>query len=139
MIFNAETKEELQPLIDRTNPLLGESPVFNLKKSAESINEIAGKKESQTVEKAPVFTFCKQMKNAIEALSLRSLYGHKRYEKGDDWENFSRVANADFEYSNSMFRHALEIGGDEDELQHLVASAWNAIAKLELKLRSTNE
>jgi len=47
LIFNAETKEELQPLIDRTNPLLGESPVFNLKESAEHIIESFGKKETE--------------------------------------------------------------------------------------------
>lgn len=93
-----------------------------------------GNKESQTVEKAPVFTYCKQMKNAIEALALRSLYGHKKYEVGDDWENFSRVKNGQFEYSNAAFRHALGIG-EEDEKTHLIAEAWNSVAKLELFLR----
>jgi len=96
-----------------------------------------GKKESKTVEKAPVFTYCKQMKNAIEALSLRSLAGHKKYEKGDDWENFSRVENGDFEYSNAEFRHALGIGEDSDE-EHLVAAAWNAVSRLEIHLRNKN-
>lgn len=94
-----------------------------------------GKKESKTVEKAPVFTYCEQMKNAIEALSLRSLAGHKKYEKGDDWENFSRVENGDFEYSNAQFRHALGIGEDSDE-DHLVAAAWNAVSRLEIHLRN---
>jgi len=94
-----------------------------------------GKKESKTVEKAPIFTYCKQMKNAIEALSLRSLAGHKKYEKGDDWENFSRVENGDFEYSNAEFRHALGIGEDSDE-DHLVAAAWNAVSRLEIHLRN---
>jgi len=96
-----------------------------------------GKKESKTVEKAPVFTYCKQMKNAIEALSLRSLAGHKKYEKGDDWENFSRVENGDFEYSNAEFRHALGIGEDSDE-DHLIAAAWNAVSRLEIHLRNKN-
>ena len=81
----------------------------------EEIYSKAGKKETQTVKKAPIFTFCKQMKNAVEKLALRSLYGHEKYEKGDDWSNFARVPNADFEYSNSQFRHALEIGGEETE------------------------
>lgn len=99
-----------------------------------SENNILGKKESQIVEKAPIFTYCKQMKNAIEALSLRSLYGHKKYEKGDDWENFARVENGDFEYSNAAFRHALGIGEDS-ERDHLIAEAWNSVAKLELFLR----
>lgn len=97
-----------------------------------------GKKESQTVKKAPIFTYCKQMKNAIEALSLRSLYGHEKYEKGDDWENFSRVENGEFEYANASFRHALGIG-EEDEKNHLIAEAWNAVAKLEIYLRKSLE
>lgn len=100
---------------------------------------LLGKKESKTVEKAPVFTFCKQMKNAVEALALRSLYGHKKYEKGNDWENFSRVEDGEFEYSNAEFRHALGIGSDENEEEHLVAGAWNAVARLELYLRNKNK
>lgn len=97
-----------------------------------------GKKESQTVKKPPIFTYCKQFKNAIEALAFRSLYGHEKYEKGDDWENFSRVENADFEYSNAMFRHALDIG-EESEEQHYVAAAWDAVARLELYLRNNKK
>lgn len=94
-----------------------------------------GKKESQTVKKAPIFTFCKQMENAVEALALRSLYGHDKYKEYDrDWQNFSRVENADFEYSNASFRHALGIGEDSEE-DHYIATAWNAIARLEVYLR----
>lgn len=97
-----------------------------------------GVKETQSVEKAPIFTYCKVNKNALEALSLRALYGHKKYEKGDDWENFSRVPNGDFEYANSQFRHALNIG-EENEKEHLISSAWNAVARLEIYLRKNNE
>lgn len=94
-----------------------------------------GKKESQTVKKAPIYTFCKQFKNAIEVLAFRSSYGHEKYEEGDDWENFARVENGDFEYSNASFRHALGIGEESDE-EHRIAEAWNAIAKLEIYLRN---
>jgi len=97
--------------------------------------EIVGIKESQEEEKAPIFTYCNQMKNAIEALSLRSLSGHKKYEKGNDWENFSRVPNGDFEYSNAQFRHALNIGKDSQR-DHRIAEAWNAVARLEIYLRN---
>ena len=76
--------------------------------------------------------------NAIEALSLRSLYGHEKYEKGDDWENFSRVENGEFEYSNAQFRHALGIGEDSEK-DHYIAEAWNAVAKLEIYLRKSLE
>ena len=99
-------------------------------------NYLIGKKESQDKPKAPIFTFCKQMKNAIEALSLRSLYGHEKYKEYDkDWQNFSRVENAEEEYGNAQFRHALGIGEDKDE-DHHVAEAWNAIARLEMYLRN---
>ena len=97
-----------------------------------------GVKETQTVEKAPIFTYCKANKNALEALSLRALYGHKKYEKENDWENFARVPNGDFEYANSQFRHALNIG-EENEKDHLISSAWNAVARLEIYLRKNNE
>jgi Domain of unknown function (DUF5664) len=87
-------------------------------------------------EKAPIFTYCNQFKNAIEQLALRSKYGHDKYKETDaDWRNFARVPNADFEYSNAQFRHALGLGNDEEsELDHLTASAWNAVARLQIYL-----
>ena len=100
-----------------------------------AFKKLLGKKESQEVKKAPIFTYCKVNKNAIEALSLRALYGHEKYEEGNDWENFSRVPNGDFEYSNAEFRHALNIGEEDEEL-HLISAAWNAVARLEIHLRS---
>ncbi len=94
-----------------------------------------GRKDSK--DKAPIFTFCKQFKLAIEQLALRSKLGHEKYiDKDQDWNNFSRVDNPDFEYGNAEFRHALGLGDDEDELGHRVATAWNAIAKLEIFLRN---
>ena len=99
-------------------------------------DRLVGVKESQTTEKAPIFTYCKVNKNALEALSLRALYGHIKYKETDsDWQNFTRVPNALEEYANAEFRHALGIG-EEDEETHLVASAWNAVAKLEVFLRN---
>ena len=95
-----------------------------------------GVKQNQTEQKAPVFTYCKVNKNALEALSLRALYGHNKYKQFDqDWQNFTRVENGDFEYSNSSFRHALAIGGEETEEEHLIAAAWNAVARLEIYFR----
>ena len=95
-----------------------------------------GVKQNKTEQKAPVFTYCKVNKNALEALSLRALYGHNKYKQFDkDWQNFTRVENGDFEYSNSLFRHALEIGGEETEEEHLIAAAWNAVARLEIYFR----
>ena len=102
----------------------------------ETMEYLQGVKESQSVDKAPIFTYCKVNKNALEALSLRALYGHKKYKETDqDWQNFTRVPNALEEYANASFRHALGIG-EEDEETHLVAEAWNAVAKLEVFLRN---
>lgn len=102
----------------------------------ETMEYLQGVKESQSVDKAPVFTYCKVNKNALEALSLRALYGHNKYKETDqDWQNFTRVPNALEEYGNAEFRHALNIG-EEDEETHLIASAWNAVAKLEVFLRN---
>lgn len=102
----------------------------------EMMEYLQGVKESQSVDKAPIFTYCKVNKNALEALSLRALYGHIKYKETDsDWQNFTRVPNALEEYANASFRHALGIG-EEDEETHLVAEAWNAVAKLEVFLRN---
>jgi hypothetical protein len=102
------------------------------------LDSLIGYKESQTVDKAPIFTFLKQMKNAIEQLALRSKYGHEKYKEYDkDWNNFSRVPNADEEYGNAQLRHMLGIGED-NELDHYVASAWSAVARLEVYLRNNN-
>lgn len=93
--------------------------------------------EKHSKDKAPIYTFCLQFKNAIEQLALRSKYGHEKYlEQDKDWLNFTRMEDPDYEYGNAQFRHALGIGDDEDELQHKVAEAWNSIAKLEMFLQN---
>ena len=108
----------------------------NSRGEKETMEYLQGVKESQSVDKAPIFTYCKVNKNALEALSLRALYGHIKYKETDqDWQNFTRVPNALEEYANASFRHALGIG-EEDEETHLVAEAWNAVAKLEVFLRN---
>ena len=104
----------------------------------ETMEHLQGVKESQSVDKAPIFTYCKVNKNALEALAFRALYGHKKYNKNgedEDWQNFTRVPNAEEEYANAEFRHALEIGGEETTEEHLIASAWNAVSRLEIFLR----
>lgn len=94
-----------------------------------------GKKDSKTEKKPNIFTYCKVNSKAIVALANRMQLGHEKYEEGLDYENFTRVENAEFEYSNAMFRHALGIGEDSEE-EHLIATAWNAIANLEIYLRN---
>lgn len=96
---------------------------------------MAGRKDSK--DKAPIYTFCMQFKGAMEQLAYRTQYGHEKYiEQDKDYMNWSRVEDGDFQYSNAMFRHALGIGEDEDELQHYVATAWDAIARLENYLKN---
>ena len=108
----------------------------------ETMEYLQGVKESQSTEKAPIFTYCKVNKNALEALAFRALYGHKKYNKNgedEDWQNFTRVPNAEEEYANAEFRHALEIGGEETTEEHLIASAWNAVSRLEIFLRKKSK
>ena len=103
-------------------------------------NRKIGVKESQAVKKAPIFTYCKVNSLALEALAFRALYGHEKYKATDqDWQNFTRVPNAEQEYGEALFRHALNIGKDETEEEHLIASAWNAVARLEVFLRNKNK
>lgn len=92
-----------------------------------------GKKDSKTEKKPNIFTYCQVNKLAIIALAERMQLGHEKYEEGLDYENFKRVENADFEYANAMFRHALGVGEDS-ELEHLVAQAWNSVARLQIYL-----
>jgi hypothetical protein len=139
-----EIKEPFSIQIPKPNPF-NQYDFFDKKQSEQEIlnmfkrnmDRIEGVKESQSVKKAPIFTYCKVNSLALEALAFRALYGHEKYKESDfDWQNFSRVPNAEEEYSNSMLRHALNIGEDETEEQHLIASAWNAVARLEVFLRN---
>ena len=87
--------------------------------------------------KPPVFTFCMQFKDAIAELANRSRQGHEKYIETDaDWRNFERVENPDFEYSNAMFRHAIGLGEEDNEFEHYIATAWNAIARLQCYIRN---
>lgn len=101
--------------------------------SSPARDTMIGKKDSKTEKKPNIFTYCKVNKEAITALAERMQMGHEKYEEGLDYENFKRVEDADFEYSNAMFRHALEIGEDS-KLEHYVAQAWNAVSRLQIYL-----
>lgn len=89
--------------------------------------------------KLPIYTvLSKQFPNALKAIVERSLIGHEKYKKHDeDFQNFLRVPNAVEEYSNAMIRHSLCVGEDT-ELDHYIATAWNSIARLECYLQSKN-
>lgn len=87
-------------------------------------------------EKLPYFiVLCNQFPNAVKAVVKRSYEGHKKYEEWDaDWKNWERVENGYQTYSNALLRHLFK-EGEDDELQHDIAVAWNALARLELKLK----
>lgn len=96
--------------------------------------KMEGQKHSN--HKPPIFTYISQFKHAMAVLSARMEYGHRKYIDTDaDYQNFARVPNPDFEYSNAMIRHALELFGDESELGHKAATAWDAVARLEVAIR----
>jgi hypothetical protein len=129
--YHQTTTDTVQPMGTLTT---NDSSYTYIRNSAEKA-EKQGIKDSQTTQKAPIFTYCKVNKEAIEQLALRALEGHlgKYKEYDQDWKNFTRVENADEEYANANFRHSLEIGEDL-ELEHYVASAWNAVARLQIHL-----
>lgn len=87
--------------------------------------------------KLPYFTVLgTQFPLAIKEVVRRSLEGHEKYEKGDDWENWFRLAEERgvSSYDNALLRHLFR-DGEDSELGHDVAVAWNAVARLEYKLR----
>jgi hypothetical protein len=82
---------------------------------------------------------CKQFPNAINAVVERSLQGHIKYKKWDkDWKNWERVDDPINNYSNALMRHVFN-NGEDSELQHAVAVAWNSLAVLELKLKKNGK
>lgn len=90
--------------------------------------------------KLPYYTVLfTQFPNALNQVVNRSLAGHVKYQKTDtDWKNWERVNNPLFEYQNAMMRHIACIGEDSD-IEHAAAVAWNALAILELKLRKQED
>jgi hypothetical protein len=85
--------------------------------------------------KAPVWRMFAQFKNALEQVALRSAVGHEKYIKTDqDWSNWKRVSNPYAEYSNALTRHLLELGNEEGSMDHDIAVAWNALARLQIRI-----
>lgn len=91
-----------------------------------------GQKYSQG--KAPMGIILKQFPLALEAVAERTEFGHKKYLEHDaDYMNFKRVPNAKEQYFNAAVRHLAGIG-EENELEHIKASAWCILAYLQLTL-----
>jgi len=88
-------------------------------------------------EKLPYYTvLCTQFPLAIREVVARSKHGHDKYEKEDDWNNWFRLGEERRveSYQNALMRHFFK-HGEDSELEHDIAVAWNALAILEFKLR----
>ena len=72
---------------------------------------------------------------ALEEVSKVGTFGAEKYSRGG-WES---VENGEQRYKDAMWRHLLkekrEALDPETNLSHEAAVAWNALARLELKLR----
>lgn len=84
-------------------------------------------------------TLVRQFPLAFKAIAQRSQLGHEKYADIDqDWQGFTVTPIEDYE--NALIRHIMLDGEpDETELDHAIASAWNAVALLELKLRNVTK
>lgn len=90
--------------------------------------------------KIPMYTILsRQFPNAILEVCKRAEQGHQKYQEFDqDYMNYKRIKSESNEhrieiYKNAQLRHLFEIGEDT-ELEHASASAWNALAVLELTI-----
>lgn len=84
----------------------------------------------------PAWTLLKSFSRAISAVVDVGTFGAEKYSLGG-WE---KVDDGQRRYSDALVRHMLKemVGEDRDqESGHLHAAheAWNALARLELKLR----
>lgn len=87
--------------------------------------------------KLPLYTVLKkQFKNALTCVVERSEFGHRKYfETDQDYQNFRQHSVE--EYSNALMRHLFE-EGEGTEKEHMIATAWNALARLEIYLQDGN-
>lgn len=87
-------------------------------------------------EKVPLYRgLFVQFPRAMEAIAAQSAHGATKY----SWENWRRVPNGIDRYSDAMVRHLLaeakgEVHDPDSGFPHAWATAWNAIARLELML-----
>ena len=87
--------------------------------------------------KAPIIEGCVWVfPRALTEVALLSLKALQKYPSYDNWH---QVENGFARYTNALGRHVVleKIEGvdPEDGVDHAVKVAWNALARLELKLR----
>ena len=101
-----------------------------------------GKKYSQN--KPKVGMLFSQMSRALNAIALAATHGNEKYSNEEFWdENFTSVPNAFKQYSDGLGRHLLLESQEEldkdSKMPHEVHVAWNALARLEIKLRENEK
>ena len=75
-----------------------------------------------------------------DAVKIIKQVSDNKYDETDkDWQNFSRLENADTRYKDASLRHMAETGIIDDmieygEMTHEAAVVWNSLADLEVKL-----
>jgi hypothetical protein len=88
--------------------------------------------------KAPVVAGCLRLFPL--ALAEVARISEKAQEKYPSYDNWQRVENGFERYTEALGRHLLAEGGQERDVEsgmlHAGHSAWNALARLELKLRA---
>lgn len=76
---------------------------------------------------------------ALLAVADVSAYGAKKYDLEYSDKNWMRVPNGHERYSDALGRHlvkeAIDPLDDESGLHHDAMAAWNALARLELRIR----
>lgn len=88
--------------------------------------------------KLPIDTvLTKQFPKAVEALVKCSVYGHEKYNKNgedEDWLNFKRVEGGSQTYADAAARHNQNKSEKDEEsgLYHLYHKLWNVMAEVEL-------
>lgn len=91
--------------------------------------------------KSPVFRGAiDYFPRALEQVAAVSAFGATKYA----WKGWEGVAEGFERYSDAMVRHLTATGKGETEdrdsgLLHEAHAAWNALARLELKLRELND
>lgn len=96
--------------------------------------EMSGKKYDE--DKPITGTILQDFGNALNAVALVGTFGAQKYSKS----NWLKVDNGIERYTDAMARHfIIETNEEYDEesgLLHAAHTAWNALARLELILRS---
>ena len=76
----------------------------------------------------------------MESVAALSTFGASKYA----WKGWESVPDGYNRYSDALVRHLIKEGkgevlDDDSGLSHATAVAWNALARLELMLRETEE